>query len=112
MKTNLNSLDRRYNYIILAENFYLEDSKEKAIKFYQKALKFPGDEDDTIDILYNIAFIYDEMDNVKEALKAYKEITKADNKEAGAYYGMATLYERLGDKENALENYFKAAEIR
>ncbi len=30
---------RRNNYIILGENFYLDNKKEKAIEFFNKALE-------------------------------------------------------------------------
>ena len=33
MKSNLSNLDRRQNYIILAENSYLENDLKKALSF-------------------------------------------------------------------------------
>src|SRR5699024_9816909 len=111
MKSHLTNFDRRYNYIILAENFYLDDYKEKAVKFYFKALNFHGEAEEDLEILYNIAIIYDKMDKLTEALKTYKEIVKLNTEESGAFYGIATIYERLGNSEKALEYYFKAIEI-
>ncbi len=74
MKSNLSNLDRRQNYIILAENSYLENDLEKALKFYFRALKFGGgNKEDNIIILYNIAILYDEMDIPEKALKTYKK---------------------------------------
>ena len=111
MKDQLSNIDRRKNYIILAENAYLDEDKKNAIKFYIKALKFKGNKADNIQILYNMAIIYDELDIPEKALKAYENIVRLDKRQAGAYYGMATMYERLKDKEKALKSYFKAVEI-
>ncbi|MFS8541878.1 MAG: tetratricopeptide repeat protein, partial [Tissierellales bacterium] len=111
MRKQLSKRDRRKNYIILAENSYLNGNKDRAVQFYTKALEFEGDEEETIQILYNIAIIYDEMDEPEKALLTYKKITEVDENQAGAFYGMATMYERLDDKDKALECYFKATEI-
>ena len=111
MKKQLSSVDRRQNYIILAENSYLDDNMERAIKFYIKALQFNGNKSENMEILYNIAIIYDEMDMPEKALKTYEKIGKIDESEAGAFYGMGTMYERLDDKEKALKSYLKAVEI-
>src|SRR5699024_4664680 len=110
MKINLTKKNRKDNYIVLAENFYLDDRKENAVKSYKKALSFSEDEDETIDILYNIAFVYDEMGMAKEALEMYRRITEISSEEVGAFYGMATMYERLDKKDIALDFYFKAVE--
>ncbi len=111
MNIHLKNSDRRKNYIILAENFYLDEDREKAIEFYNRALKFSGEKDEDIEVLYNVAIIYDELDIPKKALKTYKKIIELDANQAGAFYGMATMYERLGNKKKALESYFKAVEI-
>ncbi|HSH35056.1 hypothetical protein [Schnuerera sp.] len=55
MTRQLDNFDRRKNYIILAENAYLQGNREKAVKFYIRALKFKGSKTDNIQILYNIA---------------------------------------------------------
>ena len=57
MKKQLTRYDRRKNYIILAENSYINGNKARAVKFYKKALEFYGDKEETIQILYNIAMI-------------------------------------------------------
>ncbi len=113
MKSSLNNLDRKENYIILAENSYLEGNLERSLKFYSRALQFTKSKTENIAILYNIAIIYDEMDIPEKSLRIYKKILQLDNREAGAFYGMGgTMYERLGgEKEIALKAYFKATEI-
>jgi len=66
---------RRKNYIVLAENFYLDNNRDKAIKFFKKALEFDGIKEEDISILFNIAAIHDELGNVDESLIIYKKIT-------------------------------------
>ncbi|WP_353092840.1 tetratricopeptide repeat protein [Tissierella praeacuta] len=102
---------RQYNYVLLAENAYINDNKEKAIEFYKKALQFRGNMVDNIAILYNIAQIYDEINNIMKSLSTYEEIVKIAPNEAGAYYGMAMIYEQIGEKDKALEYYHKAIAI-
>lgn len=107
----INNEERQYNYVVLAENAYINNNRKKSIEFYKKALSFEGRIEDTIAILYNIAEIYDEMDNLEEALNSYKEITKLDDKEAGAYYGVAMIYEKMEEFQIAVDFYHRAIEI-
>lgn len=111
MKRGLSLSDRRHNYILLAEEAYINDNKEKAVEFYNKALQFGGNIVEDIAILYNMAQIYDEMDMPQDAIKIYERIIDINPKEAGAYYGIAIMEERLNNKEKALEYYHKAIEI-
>lgn len=102
---------KRTNYLIIAENFYLDDNKLKAIQFYNKALEFNGSKEDYIEILFNIALIYDELDMLHESLETYEKIINIDNTVSGAYYGIAMMEERLGNKHKALSYYLRAIQI-
>ena len=42
---------KRNNYILLAEKFYLDGNKEKAIGFYNKALKFDKNKEDDMTLI-------------------------------------------------------------
>ena len=95
----------RKNYILLAENEYLQGNKEKAIDFYLKSLEFKGSKEEDIEILFNLALIYDELDLALESKKAYERIIELDNNNPGAYYGVAIMEERLGDYQQALLNF-------
>jgi len=111
MKKGLSVMDRKNNYLLLAEEAYLDGKKEKAIEFYKKALQFKGNIEDDIAILYNMAEIYDEIDKPLYAIERYRKILRLNPLEAGAYYGIAIMEERLSNKEKALEYYHKAIEI-
>lgn len=107
----INNEERQYNYVVLAENAYINNNKKKSIEFYKKALGFNGRLEDSVAILYNIAEIYDEMEQSEEALNSYKEILKLNDKEAGAYYGVAMIYEKMEEFHTAIDFYHKAIEI-
>lgn len=102
---------RRNNYIILGENFYLDNKKEKAIQFFNKALEFEGIISDDVIILFNIAIIYDELEDYIGTFNTYKRILVLDHKNPGAYYGLAIMEEKLKRFDKALEYYFKAIEL-
>ena len=111
MKQKIKDSDRQYNYVLLAENAYLNDNKKRAIDFYEKALRFRGELKDNIAILYNIAHIYDELELLSESLAYYEKILDMNPEEEGAYYGKAMIYEKMGYKHKALDYYHKAIEI-
>lgn len=96
MKQKIKESERQYNYVLLAENAYLNDNKKRAIDFYEKALEFRGEVIDKIAILYNIAHIYDELNYLSESLEYYEKILDIDPEEEGAYYGKAMIYEKNG----------------
>ena len=79
---------KRNNYVLLAEKFYLDDNKEKAIGFYNKALNFNKSKEDDMDILFNIAMIYDELEMYVESIHTYEKIIDIDEDNPGAYYGI------------------------
>lgn len=109
--SKITSNSKQYNYILLAENFYLNNDKEKAINFYGRALEFTEETEEYISILYNIAEIYDELDYMENSLSTYEKITRLNPKEAGAYYGMAMIYEKMNDFDKALVYYDEAIDI-
>lgn len=102
---------RKNNYVILGENFYLDNEKEKAIRFFNKALEFEGIISDDVVILFNIAMIYDELGNYRESFNTYKRILELDSKNPGAYYGMAIMDEKLENVDSALKYYFEAIKL-
>lgn len=81
--------DQRYrNYVILAETFYKDGEKHKAIEFYEKALGFGNTNEENIEALFNIALIYDEMGFPIKSRDTYNDILKIDEKNPGAYFIM------------------------
>lgn len=103
--------ERQYNYIVLAENFYLDNKKEKAIRFYEKALEFKGTVDVYKTILYNIAQIYDEIDEKAKAIDYYYKVIELVQDDYITYNNIGSLYEEMGNYENALKMINKSLEI-
>ena len=104
----LRTEQRRKNYLVLAESNYFQGNKEKAIDFYNKSLEFKGSLEDDIEILFNIALIYDELDLPQDSIKAYDRILALDPVNPGAYYGKAIMEEQLGNDDRALYYYKQA----
>lgn len=107
----MNELDRKNNYIMLAEIFQGEDKLEKALENYIRALEFVQDNKNKILILFRIALIYDELGEYVDSIKIYDRIIKLDDKQSGAYYGRAIAYEELNEFKKAFYNYYKSIEI-
>ena len=104
-------IDKRNNYILLAENFYLNGNKENAIKFYKKALFYDGPEEDTLIIMSNIAAIYGELEKFEEALGMYNRIIDFDSQNYEVYFNMALIEEQRSNIDVALSFYDKVVEI-
>lgn len=105
------TINKAKNYLVLGNNFYVDNKKIKSIKAYEKSLEFIEDLEARKDILFNIAHIYGEMGDHIKAIEAYEKILAMDKTEAGAYYGLAIVQEDLGELELSLKLYNKAIEM-
>ncbi len=76
------------NYRIIANDFLEQGNIIKAQKFYDKALVLVPN---NIKLLYDLGYFYDKYINIDKAFKIYNRILEIDNKEAGAYYAIATI---------------------
>lgn len=99
-----------YNYMNLARNFNSEKNYLKALKFYKKAYKYELGKKD-IELLLDMAILYDKTGDKGKAEEKYREVIKIDNNDARAYYGLGVLYDEDGFYDDALEYYGKAIEI-
>lgn len=98
---------------ILVEAYNSKENKEymTALNKYKEALFFLEGEE-KIDVLFLIGDLYSEIEDYENALLAYKEILKLDDRNSGAWYGMAYTNEFTGgDLDKTLEAYEKAIEI-
>lgn len=59
----------------------------------------------------NLAFVLSDQKKYKEALSHYEFIIQADPKNAWHYHNAATVYQRLGEIDKAIEMEFKALDI-
>ena len=88
----------------MAEKNYL-----KALKFLKKAYACPEGKDD-IDLILDLAFLYDKIADFNSAEKMYKMVLDIDNTCAIAYYGLGIIYDDDELYEEAIECYKKAIE--
>lgn len=104
--------ERQYNYIVLAENFYLDNKKRKAVSFYEKALEFKGNLDVCKTILYNIAQIYDEIGEINKAIDYYYKVIELVPDDYITYNNIGSLYEETGKYQDALKMIGRSLEIK
>ena len=86
---------------------YAKESK-KAIETFQKADEV-GDIETKSKIYYEIGQIYDNTDNLPQALKSYDlsiKTTSDNNVKTKAHYSMAQIYDDANKIEPALDHYF------
>ena len=80
------------NYLNMARNLRTENNLLKALSFYKKAYSLEIGKKD-IELLIDMALIYDEIGLKSEAEEKYFEIIELDKDEARAYYGLAIIYD-------------------
>ena len=95
------------NYINMARECITNKEDLKALKFYKKAYDMPIGKED-IELLIDMALLYDKIGLKDYAEKRYKEVLKIDNKCANAYYGLGVLYDEKEDFDNAIKYYKEA----
>ena len=101
------------NYLILAEEFLLEEDWDKAEDLLLKSLKFTREEDldEKISVYFELSDIYLKKENYKEA-KIYFEKILSLREMAGAYYGLAITNDfSKGDISYSIKNYKRAIEL-
>ncbi|TAH24883.1 MAG: tetratricopeptide repeat protein [Cytophagales bacterium] len=76
---------------------------EKLIEFYKEDPKDPFN-------IYALATEYQKT-NLQEALRLFLLLEQSFPDYAATYYHLAKLYEKLNDKENAINTYKKGIEI-
>lgn len=99
-----------YNYIEMGRKYREGNNLLKALKFYKKAYSCPIGKKD-LDLILDIALIYDELGFKDLAIKKYEEALKIDSEFANAYYGLGVIYDDEGEYDKALELYKKAIEL-
>ena len=79
------------------------------IKFFKKAYNCPEGKED-IDLILDLAFLYDKISHFDLAEKMYKRVLEIDDSNAIAYYGLGIILDDDGLYEEAIEYYKKAIE--
>ena len=80
------------NYIAIGRNFMTEKNYLKALKFFKKAFNCPEGKDD-IDLILDLAFLYDKIAHFDLAEKMYRRVLELDETNAIAYYGLGIIYD-------------------
>lgn len=99
-----------YNYIEMGRKYRGDKNLLKALKFYKKAYSCPIGKKD-IDLILDLALLYDELGFKDLAIKKYEEALKIDNDFPNAYYGLGVIYDEDGQYDKAIELYRRAIEL-
>ena len=78
------------NYISIGRNFMTEKNYLKALKFFKKAYNCPEGKED-IDLILDLAFLYDKIAHFDLAEKMYRRVLELDDTNAIAYYGLGII---------------------
>lgn len=104
------SYENKYNnYIIIANDFLGEESYFKAYKAFEKALEFASNNNQKVDVLFELADILLIFEKYKEAKEIYFKIIKLDKSRSGAYYGVALVNDFVAGDVNISIKYYKEA---
>lgn len=98
------------NYLILAEDFLIDDDYDKAENLLLKSLNFTSEKDldERISVYFELADIYLKKEAYEEA-KNYFEKILALKEMPGAYYGLAITNDFEGGDTNYSIEYYKRA---
>lgn len=100
--------------LVQGKNYIASGETEKAFEAFQSAAQIAqndGDDNAFGMACFEIGKIYDENDNLEEALNYYNQAhqsTNDNNLKARAYYSMAQIYDDVVYFEPAMEHYFAA----
>ncbi|MCR4288194.1 MAG: tetratricopeptide repeat protein, partial [Deltaproteobacteria bacterium] len=95
--------DNPYVRANLAWGFHKQGDKQNAIKEYKEVIRIGKEK--TTESLINLASIYMEMGNFKDAIATYGDALKRAPNNAGAHYNIAMAYTRMRDLVNARIHY-------
>lgn len=104
---NINN-QKEFAYANLSLIYEEKQDYKKSLEYAQKAY---NENPYNIEISVNLARKYLLNKKYEEAIDIYLKLLKLKKNESGYYYSIAFLYDKLGDKENALSFAKKAVEI-
>lgn len=97
------------NYINQGKRYKQEGNLLKALRYFNKAFDTSLGRYD-IDLLIDIALLYDEIGLEDKALEMYEKVLNIDKSNASALYGMAIIYDNKENVSKAREYYKMAIE--
>lgn len=97
------------NYKIIASQFRASDPL-KSINFYEKAYSCAVENKD-VELLFEMALLYDELDEDEKAEEKYYEILDLMPTEERAYYGLAILYDKKEEYSKAIDFFQRSIEL-
>lgn len=108
LNRSTDTLTKEFVYANLSLIYEEKKDYKKSLEYAEKAYK---KNPYNIEISINLARKYFLNEKYFEAIDVYLNLLKLNNKEAGYYYSISLLYEKLGEREKALEFINKAIKI-
>ncbi len=102
------------NLFVQSKKLVYANQPEKALEIFNKALTRAdevGDNETKSKIFYEVGRIYDDNDDITEALKNYNHSiknTSDNNLKTKAHYSMAQIYDEVNQIKPALDHYFNS----
>lgn len=94
-------------YLLTANILSCLNENEKALENYKKALEY----NNSYQIWFNIASIYNKLSDIDNAILAYKNVCNLNPNIYQAWFNLGNLYYKKGDFENAILAYNKVLDI-
>jgi superkiller protein 3 len=95
----------------LGQVFEEKGALEKALLAYNKAVKLNPDSPESSEIYNRMGEIFKKKEKLDAALKAYQNAMRVDPEYPFSYYNIASLFEEVGKKEEAITFYNKFIDI-
>ena len=100
--------NKEVSYANLSLIYEEKQNYQKSLEYAEKAYK---ENPYNVDISVNLARKYILNEDFQKALDIYLNLLKLNNKKAGYYYSIGFLYDKLGNKEKALEFVKKSVQL-
>ena len=108
----LSLLDRLTTREQLLIRAFVEDwrgNRDQGIENYKAYLvQYPDD----LGVWYRLGYAYQVTNRLDQAIEAFQKVVALDSSSSGAYVNIATCYQGLGEKKEALDNYERAFQLR
>ncbi len=104
-------IDDHYLPYNIASLYLVRQEYDKAIPYFEKAIKYQPDKINMLSIKIQLANIYNNIGDYKNAEYHFVDVLKSNPKSAEAYYGLAGVYINQDRKEEAIKALKKIIEI-
>jgi len=96
-------------YLLKGSNFFDNKDYNRAITYYQKAIKI---DPNFVEAYNNLGIVYEKIGDYEKAISYFKKVIEIDHQYIEAYTYIASIYIRLEDYQKALTYSKKAYQMK